>query len=250
MTKNENNHPQHNKAQVGSTFIRNLIRILVNDINDIKDIYKKYNNIVLFILGTFIAFGISYYFYVQIEERKKEEQTEERKKEELENRLAIWIETLERREWQLAKTQFTEVLVSQRDHPQTLMYHGLAYYRLDTGDVKLALEDYNQVIEREPKLTEAYVNRGTLYLEQSNYDQAIQDYDQAINLEPKLTQIFISRGVAYYYKGLDDQAIQDYDKAIELNPDFAEAYYNRGAAYADKGLDDRAIQDYDKAIEG
>ena len=62
-----------------------------------------------------------------------------------------------------------EELVSQRDHPEGLMYRRLASYRLGTGNIERVLEDYDV----------AYSDKGL-------YDRAIDDYDQAIELSPRL----------------------------------------------------------------
>ena len=196
-----------------------------------------------------------------------------------ERRLALGREALKRGNWQLAIDHSDDVLVFQPGHPQALVYRGLAYYRLDTGNVGWALEDYNQAIEEEPDFTEAYVNRGVLYLEQGLYDRAIEDFDKVIKLNPDYALAYNNRGLAYaqkdtYDRAIDDcdtfgclyptnhifvsayaqkdaydRAIQDFSQAITLKPDFAEAYNNRGLAYALQGAYGRAIEDFSQAIK-
>ena len=125
---------------------------------------------------------------------------------------------------------------------------GIAYRA--KGEVDRAIADYDKTIELNPKYAEAYYNRGAAYIDdKGEVDRAIADYDKTIELNPKYAEAYYSRGIAYIKKSKDDRAIEDYSKAIELNPKYADAYNNRGIAYIKKGKDDRAIEDFSKAIE-
>jgi tetratricopeptide (TPR) repeat protein len=50
------------------------------------------------------------------------------------------------------------------------------------GDLARAVSDYNWAIELNPRLTDAYLNRGAVRYEQGQYDGAIADCAQAIKL--------------------------------------------------------------------
>ena len=63
------------------------------------------------------------------------------------------------------------------------------------------------------------------------YDIAITDYTQAIELNPKYAVAYNGRGLAYRAKGDNDRALADYSQAIQLNPKLAVAYNNRANAY-------------------
>ncbi len=79
------------------------------------------------------------------------------------------------------------------------------------------------------------------------YEEAINDYNKVIELNPKDAIAYYTRGNAKLALGRHQEAIMDYDKAIELNPQFAIAYYTRGDAKSDLGRHEEAITDYDKA---
>ncbi|HHT9126660.1 MAG TPA: tetratricopeptide repeat protein [Candidatus Brocadiia bacterium] len=121
------------------------------------------------------------------------------------------------------------------------------YYK--KGEYDLAISDYNKAIEINPRLAEAYYNRGTAYGKKGEYDRAILDFNKAIEINPRLAEAYYNRGTAYGKKGEYDRAILDYNKALEINPRLAEAYNNRGTAYSDKGEYDLAILDFNKALE-
>src|ERR1044071_8644292 len=79
--------------------------------------------------------------------------------------------------------------------------------------------------------------------------EALVQYDKAIKANPKLSDAYFNRGNAYYDLGENQHAINDYSQAIRLNPKDAEAFYNRGNAYRRLKKDDLALSDYTSAIK-
>jgi tetratricopeptide (TPR) repeat protein len=96
-----------------------------------------------------------------------------------------------------------------------------------------------------------HYNRANAYVHNGQYDQAIVEYTKAIELEPRLADAYFNRGLAYVKKGqYDDQAIVDFTEAIELSSGLAApAYYYRGFCYFMKGVYGRALSDANKAAE-
>ena len=112
----------------------------------------------------------------------------------------------------------------------------------------MAIADYNQAIQLNPKYAEAYNNRGNVYYNQGKYDLAIADYNESIRLNnPKLWLPYNNRGIVYDDQGKYDLAIADYNQAIQLNPKLAHAYYGRGLTYKAKRNIEKAISDFEKA---
>ncbi|UJB68357.1 serine protease [Acaryochloris sp. 'Moss Beach'] len=124
----------------------------------------------------------------------------------------------------------------------------LASNKSKKGDYQGAISDYDKAISLDPKLSDAYVNRGNAYYSLKQYSQAISDYDKAISLDPKDVVARGNRGRAYTDLKQYSQAILDYDKAISLDPQDAMAYKNRGDTYTALHQYSQAILDYDKSI--
>ena len=84
------------------------------------------------------------------------------------------------------------------------------------------------------------------------YKEAIEDFDKVIELDPKFPDAYYNKAVAINHLGIYDEAVEFYDKAIELNPNYAESYCNRAIskskmAYIRK--DKVSSDEYNKLIE-
>ena len=114
-----------------------------------------------------------------------------------------------------------------------------------------------------PQVSVAHLNYGKAILEKNgDVKGAIQQYDEAIRLNPKFAIAYNNRAVAKdelakSMTGLQDsnglrkinrEALDDYTKAISLLKDYAIAYSNRAMSKKDMGNIAGALQDIDTAI--
>jgi tetratricopeptide (TPR) repeat protein len=81
------------------------------------------------------------------------------------------------------------------------------------------------------------------------YNQLIRDYTRAIERNPKDSEAYRQRGWAEYEHEEWDRAIADFSRAIELDPNSHTAYWNRGWAHAKKKEYGAAIKDMQKASQ-
>jgi len=98
------------------------------------------------------------------------------------------------------------------------------------GDFDHAIEDFSEVIRRDPKHAGALNDRcwargviGDLY-------DAIKDCDQALEIAPNYMDAFDSRGMVNLKLGNLDKSIADYDAALRIDPKHASSLYGRGIA--------------------
>ncbi|MCW5314275.1 tetratricopeptide repeat protein [Nostoc sp. KVJ3] len=142
--------------------------------------------------------------------------------------------------WQL------RLLKPVNDAQQKLYQEGVNKY--DVGNYEGAIEDFNQVIQSDPKNAMAYNRRGDAYYRLGDYEQAKADSSQAILLNPQDANAYFDRGFAFSELGKYKEAIADYTQAIKLNSQDAYAYYGRGLARTQLKDNKGAIGDFSKAI--
>ena len=96
---------------------------------------------------------------------------------------------------------------------------GLAY--ADLGETKKAMEDYADAIFINSRFAEAF-NTGVVALGQRK--RSVDEYDQIIRRNPQASGAYAGRAVAYIILGKDEEADQDAEKAVELgfDPDILE----------------------------
>lgn len=92
------------------------------------------------------------------------------------------------------------------------------------GDYLGARNEYQKIIQINPKIAEAYHNLGNVQYVLGNYEAALKNFAKTIELEPQDATPYCSRGAMYASARRYDLALKDINKAIELNPMFAVAY--------------------------
>ncbi|MBN2893583.1 MAG: tetratricopeptide repeat protein [Bacteroidales bacterium] len=124
----------------------------------------------------------------------------------------------------------------------------LGIFKNDTTMVLEAIEDFNSSIATDLTFMLSYIERGAAYDWLGDFERALNDYNTVLNYEPKNNEVIINRGITKGKTGDYNGAIEDFNLALSINPDFATAYSNRGLAYAFLRDYDNAIADYTTAI--
>ncbi|MEH2057468.1 MAG: tetratricopeptide repeat protein [Nostoc sp.] len=89
-----------------------------------------------------------------------------------------------------------------------------------------AEEVYRQIIDENPKQSEALYGLGMLAQQQEKYQNAEQFFQAALQLEPEAAAIHNSLGFTLQQQGKLDEAIACYEKALEILPDWIEVQIN------------------------
>src|SRR5215510_11411259 len=87
----------------------------------------------------------------------------------------------------------------------------------------LAILAYAVQAQTRRAATESY-NRGVALAQRGEFDRAIAEFDQAIELDPHLADAWCYRGNAYNSKGDPDRAMADINRAIALSPRHSAAH--------------------------
>ena len=84
------------------------------------------------------------------------------------------------------------------------------------AQLKEVLDDWNRLIDLQPRMAIAYFNKGNTLLEMQDYVEAIQAFDKAIQLDPVLGEAYYNRGYVYLKMGNKERGVADLSKAGEL----------------------------------
>jgi tetratricopeptide (TPR) repeat protein len=83
--------------------------------------------------------------------------------------------------------------------------------------LKEAIADHTKSIELGPT-PQAHLNRAAAYEEDGQPDLALADYARAVELDPKLADAYAQRGLLLLRLARDAEAERDLDTAFRLNP--------------------------------
>jgi tetratricopeptide (TPR) repeat protein len=122
---------------------------------------------------------------------------------------------------------------------------GLDYYAED--DYARALADFEAAIKLDPKMFDAYDERGNVHYAKRDYDRAVADYSAAIRLNPDGARAYFNRGVAEADQGDRERAFADFSLAIRFDPRQPDAYFRRAVIYRDRGDTEHALADFEMA---
>jgi tetratricopeptide (TPR) repeat protein len=145
-------------------------------------------------------------------------------------------------EYKLAINTLNKIMKLPNPGPELYFNRGLLYTEL--GEIAKAETDYKKALEINPEYGRAIEKLNNL-----EHYKTIQEYTELIEKDPKSGESYFMRALAYDSLHKFPQAIADYSKAIELNPKVSSAYLNRGQVKKDMGDIEGALDDYTKAID-
>lgn len=102
-----------------------------------------------------------------------------------------------------------------------LKHRGMAYFSMGNND--LALQDFTQSIELDPKTFRTYYYKGIVYSIQKNYEEAIKCFSDSLKLNDFQKHTHLRRAMAYYEISDYDKALEDLNKACDLGLEENEA---------------------------
>jgi tetratricopeptide (TPR) repeat protein len=128
-------------------------------------------------------------------------------------------------------------------------YISSAEQALTMGDYEDAIAEYQQAIETQPEMSEAYIGLGVLYELQGRHAESQQTLATAEELIGDRTMYLLALSRAYSSVGELDQALEAAEEAVELSPESAQAYLIRGGVYEATGRRPEALADYELSGE-
>jgi len=144
-------------------------------------------------------------------------------------------------------TRTTKRLKVKPDDDWALMERGMAYAA--EGDIKAALEDYNQSIDFETNDPFYYFKRGELYSNAGKKRAALIDFDTAVKLKPDDALYLSLRAEALYNMKKYREALKDVNLVIKRDDTDLLAYMIREDIYRALGETEEAELDAQKIKE-
>lgn len=115
-------------------------------------------------------------------------------------------------------------------------------------DLTAKVEQYSQMLKKDPKNVDLLIKRGDLYFKLHQFDDAIFDYSDAIQIDPHADKAYFGRGLALGRNGQIEEGIKDLTVYIKRNPNDSYGYTKRGVRYLWLRKDDKAKADLEKAV--
>lgn len=99
------------------------------------------------------------------------------------------------------------------------------------GQTDEALAEFEKAIERNPKLTTAYMGAGDIYRQRGDFDTAQQRYGAAAKVEPRNFNANYMNGLMLQLLNRLSESVRAYLQALSVKPDDFNANLNLGTAY-------------------
>ena len=128
-------------------------------------------------------------------------------------------------------------------------YNTLGYIYGKTNDLDLALENLYSAIKYRPEFDQAYFNLGEVYYKQGRITESINALLKAIELNPYHIQALNDLGANYIEIGKLRDAVTSYEKLIKIAPNYFKAYNNLGMIYYRQKNYDEAREMFQEALE-
>ncbi|MCP2731284.1 tetratricopeptide repeat protein [Limnofasciculus baicalensis] len=163
----------------------------------------------------------------------------------------LYLEQKDRESCRRCLDNITQIQASQNSLviiPQTEEFYKGAMAKFYRENYREALDDFNWLIQVDPKDAKAYCYRGIVRKKLGNLQGAIQDLGEAMQLNPNDEQIRNHRGLVRIELGDYRGAIDDFTELLRTQPQNAEALANRGYGYCKLGNYRQGIEDYSRAL--
>jgi tetratricopeptide (TPR) repeat protein len=152
-----------------------------------------------------------------------------------------------KREYKRAIEDFDEII--RRDPADAAAFRNRGYFHHDLGAYTDALDDYAHAMRIDPGNADDYAGRACAYLALKKYEEALSDCTEALRFDPHFVLPYTVRGWIHLDCKQYGLAIADFSEAIRLSPNDSDLYQRR--AEARKGIRDYAgvITDYRRIVE-
>jgi tetratricopeptide (TPR) repeat protein len=123
-----------------------------------------------------------------------------------------------------------------------VLRHYLARFYMEDAKLDLAVDELENILEKQPDNYDVYYDLGKVHFELGNYACAIENFENVLEYKNENPWIYYYLGEAYEANDEIDKAISNFLKAIAHNEVFSPAYKKVAILFMARG-------DYEDAIE-
>jgi tetratricopeptide (TPR) repeat protein len=145
-----------------------------------------------------------------------------------------------------ASGYFKRILAIDPSHFESLVYSGIA--ASEAGEAQEAESLLNRALERKPEAFLPHFALGTLFANNSRWDDAEKELTRAIEVAP-VPSAHVQLGTVLREKGEIGRAIHEFEEAQRIQPDSEEAVFQLGLCYLEKNWTKRALDCFQQALE-
>ena len=160
------------------------------------------------------------------------------------------ISTLSRLQYQVICMLFGILMIAGCAGGQPALRE--AYELLNSNKGQAAVAACKKLLEKEPKMSEAWSCLGKAKMQQGLIESSLGDFDRAIEFakaKDSIGSYHFYRGLAQYYLGKTNEAIRDFERSVTLQYQPGTAMTYVGICHSMKGDDIQAISWMNKAVK-
>ena len=120
---------------------------------------------------------------------------------------------------------------------------------LNDGDLRLALERFEAVVNTFPHRPEGHNNPGALYSSLGEYEKAETCFDHVLDLLPENPNVRYNRGLVRSRQEKHDAARDDFQAVLKLTPNDPDTLNNLGVSDFMQGRLDEARRHFETALK-
>ncbi len=132
------------------------------------------------------------------------------------------VHNFKKEEYDKARTLIDEALTIDPDIPELHYWRGIIEgMDLNIEKLKIATAEFTEAIDMNPNFTDAYIERGKIYLKKKKYEEAKKDFEKALELEPDKKEIYKYLAEVYLAEGDKNKALEYMKKSgKEESPEY------------------------------
>lgn len=138
------------------------------------------------------------------------------------------------------------------------VYNRLGVALQRQGNFHDALEQFQRVVDINPKSADGYINIGAALVQiaqlnhepdQAKLDQARKNYERAIALKPQDTRAHNNLGLLWNLQKKRENAIDEFAQVIRIDPNYLYGHWNLAADLVELKQVDKALEQYRLALD-